>query len=118
MLVAGGRTPSFEGVLFPPMSPELLKVKQALLNGVSYAIPFIACGGILIAGAIAVVPMGPAGPDFSHAAAARLVLQIGGSAFTLMLPVLAGYIAFALAGRPGPGSSAVISRGTWTARTP
>ncbi len=83
------------------LRPELLKIKQALLNGVSYAIPFIACGGILIASAIAAVPIGAAGPDFSHAPTARLVLQIGASAFTLMLPVLAGYIALALAGRPG-----------------
>ncbi len=82
-------------------SSELQRVKQALLNGVSFAIPFIACGGILIAAAISVVPIGPAGPDFSHAPTAMLVLQIGSSAFALMLPVLAGYIAYAFASKPG-----------------
>jgi PTS system fructose-specific IIC component len=83
------------------VASELLKVKQALLNGVSFAIPFIACGGILIASATAVVPMGAAGPDFSHAPVASLILQIGASAFALMLPVLGGYTSYGLAGKPG-----------------
>jgi fructose-specific phosphotransferase system IIC component len=84
-----------------PSLSHLTKVKQALLNGVSFAIPFIACGGILIASSIAVVPIGPAGPDFSHSPVAQLVLQIGSASFALLLPVLAGYISYALAGKPG-----------------
>ncbi len=85
-----------------PSSPSpLSKAKQALLSGVSFAIPFIACGGILIASAIAFVPIGAAGPDFSHSAVARLILQVGTAALTLMLPVLAGYISYAMAGKPG-----------------
>ncbi|MFN2481332.1 MAG: PTS fructose transporter subunit IIC [Pyrinomonadaceae bacterium] len=81
---------------------ELLKkLRQHLLTGVSYAIPFIACGGILIACAIAFVPMSPAGPDFSQSPTLKLVLDIGSTAFALMLPVLAGYIAYAMAGKPG-----------------
>ena len=46
------------------MKSHLFKVKQYLLSGVSYAIPFVACGGILIAVAIAFAPMGPGGPNF------------------------------------------------------
>ena len=83
------------------MKDHLVKVKQALLNGVSFAIPFIACGGILIASAIASVPIGKTGPNFSHSPIASLVLQIGTGAFALLLPVLAGYISYALAGKPG-----------------
>ncbi len=83
------------------MNAQLLKIKQALLNGVSFAIPFIACGGILIASAIAVVPIGHAGPDFSHSPIAAFILQIGTASFALLLPVLAGYISHALAGKPG-----------------
>src|SRR5947209_16742954 len=80
---------------------ELLKqLRQHLLTGVSFAIPFIACGGILIAFAIAFA-MTPTGPDFSHAPRLKLVLDIGSTAFTLMLPVLAGYIAYSIAGKPG-----------------
>jgi PTS system fructose-specific IIC component len=77
------------------------KVRQALLTGVSFAIPFIACGGILIAFGIAFVPMGDAGPDWSGAPALKFVSDIGGTSFQLLLPVLAGYIAYAIAGKPG-----------------
>jgi len=81
--------------------PELLKsLRQHLLTGVSYAIPFIACGGILIAFAIAFAPMTPTGPDFSQAPRLKLVLDIGLAAFSLMLPVLAGYIAYSIGGKP------------------
>src|SRR5438067_10471485 len=80
---------------------ELLKqLRQHLLTGVSFAIPFIACGGILIAFAIALA-MTPSGPDFSHSPRLKLILDIGTTAFTLMLPVLAGYIAYSIAGKPG-----------------
>jgi fructose-specific phosphotransferase system IIC component len=43
----------------------LRKLRQYLLTGVSYAIPFVACGGILIATGIALAPMTDKGPDFS-----------------------------------------------------
>jgi fructose PTS system EIIBC or EIIC component len=76
------------------------KLRQHLLTGVSYAIPFIACGGILIAAAIAFAPMTPKGPDFSHSPTLQLISNIGGTAFALMLPVLAGYIAYSAAGKP------------------
>lgn len=81
---------------------EFLKqLRQHLLTGVSFAIPFIACGGILIAGAIAFAPMTPHGPDFSHAPHLKVMLDIGTTAFALMLPVLAGYIAYSVSGKPG-----------------
>lgn len=76
-------------------------LRQHLLTGVSYAIPFIACGGILIATAIAFAPMTPTGPDFSGSPILKLILDIGSASFALMLPVLAGYIAYAIAGKPG-----------------
>src|SRR5260370_34474033 len=83
------------------MLAPLKKLRQHLLTGVSYAIPFIACGGILIAAAIAFVPMTATGPDFSHAPILKLVFEIGVASFKLMLSVLAGYIAYSIAGRPG-----------------
>ena len=82
------------------MKQHLFKVKQYLLSGVSYAIPFVACGGILIAVAIALAPMGPNGPDFSNAPFLKMLMDIGGTAFALLVPVLAGYIAFGMADRP------------------
>ncbi len=79
----------------------LTNLRKHLLTGVSFAIPFIACGGILIAAAIAFAPMTPAGPDFSGAPRLKLLLDIGAASLTLMLPVLAGYISYSIAGKPG-----------------
>jgi fructose PTS system EIIBC or EIIC component len=79
----------------------LKNLRQHLLTGVSFAIPFIAGGGILIATAIAFAPMTASGPDFSHAPRLKLILDIGTASFMLMLPVLAGYISYSVAGKPG-----------------
>lgn len=89
-------TPSFKEF----MVKALQHLRQHLLTGVSFAIPFIACGGILIAAAIAFA-MTPTGPDFSHAPRLKLLFDIGTAAFNLMLPVLAGYISYSVAGKPG-----------------
>lgn len=82
------------------MLEALHRLRQHLLTGVSYAIPFIACGGILIAAAIALAPMTASGPDFSQSPHLKLVLDIGTTSLLLMLPVLAGYIAYSVAGKP------------------
>ena len=83
------------------MVEYLRKLRQYLLTGVSYVIPCIACGGILIAAAIAFAPMTSTGPDFSNSPILNLVLQIGVTAFKMALPILAGFIAHAMAGKPG-----------------
>jgi len=89
------------------MIPFLRNLRQHLLTGVSYAIPFVACGGILIAAAIALAPMGPAGPDFTAHPTLKIVLDIGVAAFRLLLPILAAYIAYSVAGRPALVAGAV-----------
>ncbi len=83
------------------MIEHVRQLRRHLLTGVSYAIPFIACGGIMIAFAIAFAPMTPKGPDFSNFPTLKLINQIGTAAFSLMLPVLAGYISYSIAERPG-----------------
>jgi fructose-specific phosphotransferase system IIC component len=83
------------------MLESLQTLRRHLLTGVSYAIPFIACGGILIACAIALAPMTASGPDFSNAPRLKLILDIGTASFTLMLPVLSGYISYSIAEKPG-----------------
>ncbi len=83
------------------MTSHLSDVKRYLLSGVSYAIPFVACGGIMIAASIALVPMTSTGPDFSHSPFLKVVFDIGSAAFAFLVPVLAGYIAFGIADRPG-----------------
>ncbi len=80
---------------------KISKFKQYLLSGVSFAIPFVASGGILIAISIAFAPMTSQGPDFSRAPFLKLINDIGVAAFSLLIPVLSGYIAFGIADRPG-----------------
>ena len=77
------------------------KLRMYLLTGVSHAIPFVACGGIMIAFSIAFAPMTPKGPDFTNAPYLKLINLIGSASFALLLPILAGYISYAMAGKPG-----------------
>ncbi|WP_288403136.1 PTS fructose-like transporter subunit IIB, partial [uncultured Deinococcus sp.] len=69
-----------------------------LMTGVSHMLPFVVAGGLLIALAFAFGGIRP--PEGSFGAA---LLQIGGGtgAFGLFVPVLAGYIAYSIADRPG-----------------
>ncbi|EBX7829450.1 PTS fructose transporter subunit IIBC [Salmonella enterica subsp. enterica serovar Livingstone] len=69
-----------------------------LLTGVSYMLPMVVAGGLCIALSFAFGIEAFKVPDTLAAA----LMQIGGgSAFALMVPVLAGYIAFSIADRPG-----------------
>ena len=75
-----------------------------LMNGVSHMLPFVVGGGILIAIAFLIDGfLAPnAGADFGSATpVAKFFKQVGGDAFGFMLPILAGYIAMAIADRPG-----------------
>ncbi len=117
------------------------RVQQALMTGVSYMIPFVAAGGLLLAlgflfggfdiaiapgstpeartcadlawlsaeackagadagssiGALAIATGWGAGLNYLGA----VLFAIGGAAFGFLVPALSGYIAYALAGRPG-----------------
>lgn len=69
-----------------------------LLTGVSYMLPMVVAGGLLIALSF-VFGIEAFKEEGSFAAA---LMQIGGeSAFKLMVPMLAGYIAYSIADRPG-----------------
>src|SRR5215831_18862524 len=88
------------------MMEQLRHLRQHLLTGVSYVIPFVACGGILIGLSIGIgsrygMPITSNGPDFSHLPILKLIFDIGSAAFALMLSVLAGYISYSIAGKPG-----------------
>jgi len=100
------------------------QIRQWLMTGVSYMIPFVAAGGILIAlsfmlaqvalgenGAIEIVNYNLTSDDAyniaqnfdvtSLTAWAALLFVIGGAAFGFLVPILSGFIAFAIADRPG-----------------
>ncbi|GCB48807.1 fructose-specific PTS transporter subunit EIIC [Streptomyces sp. NL15-2K] len=89
---------------------------KALMNGVSYMIPFVVVGGLLIAISLSlggntdpsgglVIPKDSFWMDVNN---------IGVIGFTLMVPILSGYIAYAIGDRPAlvPGMI-----GGWIANT-
>jgi PTS system fructose-specific IIC component len=96
------------------------KLRQWLMTGVSYMIPFVAAGGILIAlsflfGGASIATKVNGGTFDGHTYAAitdptKILSQvgfagvmffIGSTAFKMLVPILAGFIAFAMADRPG-----------------
>jgi len=99
------------------------RTRQILLTGVSYMIPFVAAGGLLIAlgflfGGYEIADNGkdialensltnlPDGGLMQYLGA--ILFTLGGLAFGFLVPALAGYISFAIADRPGiaPGFTA------------
>ncbi len=73
-------------------------LRNHLMTGVSYMIPFVTAGGILIALSFAV---GGYEGFKIEGSIADYLMQIGGTAFGLMVPILAGFIAYSMADRPG-----------------
>lgn len=79
-------------------SKEKAGAYRHLLTGVSYMLPMVVAGGLSIALSFA---FGITAFHQEGSLAAALMQIGGGSAFALMVPVLAGYIAFSIADRPG-----------------
>ena len=80
------------------------QIYKHLMNGVSYMLPFVIGGGIMIALAFLIDTIADAPRDGNfgtYTAAAAFFKTIGGVAFGFMMPVLAGYIARSIADRPG-----------------
>ncbi|MFJ4952791.1 fructose-specific PTS transporter subunit EIIC [Streptomyces sp. NPDC088760] len=85
------------------------KLRKWLMSGVSYMVPFVAAGGLLIALGFAIggykINKAPSVMDHFLWTQAdswgALLFQIGGVAFGFLVPVLAGYIAYGMADRPG-----------------
>ncbi|MFA9430673.1 PTS fructose transporter subunit IIC [Egicoccus sp. AB-alg2] len=96
------------------------EVRRWLMTGVSYMIPFVVGGGILIALSFAIADaVAITEPDMQLFVVGEgvqtagdlgvdtitwlgiLLLTIGGIAFSMLVPILAGFIAFAMADRPG-----------------
>ncbi|GAB4057019.1 fructose-specific PTS transporter subunit EIIC [Uliginosibacterium sediminicola] len=103
-----------------PAAEQLLEAKaqqsasrsgayKHLMTGVSYMIPFVVVGGLLIALGFALGGI-YAYDDAHKGTLAGNLFWIGKGAFQLMVPILSGYIAFSLADRPGlaPGMVAGV----------
>lgn len=77
-------------------------IYRHLMNGVSFMVPFIVVGGLLVA--IALTLGGektPGGLVISEGSFWKIIEQIGSASFTFMVPILAGYIAYSIADKPG-----------------
>lgn len=84
------------------------QIYKHLMNGVSHMLPFVVGGGILIALAFLFDDYTIDPSKFgSNTPLAALFNQIGGAAFSFMLPILAGFIAMSIADRPGLAVGAV-----------
>ncbi len=108
--------------------PWGLRIRRVLMTGVSYMIPFVAAGGLLIAlsfliGGYEIALSGKATSILTHNTLFHLpnaqvlglhhawgdlgaylgaaLFAIGSTAFKFLVPALAGYIAYAIADRPG-----------------
>ncbi|MFE7459296.1 fructose-specific PTS transporter subunit EIIC [Streptomyces sp. NPDC057554] len=85
-----------------------VRLRTYLMSGVSYMVPFVAAGGLLIAlsfaiGGYEVADAKSVADHFVWGQAdswAALLNQIGSAAFGFLVPVLAGYIAYGMADRP------------------
>lgn len=82
------------------------KLYKHLMNGVSHMLPFVVAGGLFIAVAFLIDTIcgygGSGSGNFGTMTPVSSFLKtIGGIAFNLMVPILAGFIAMSIADRPG-----------------
>ncbi|MFE5871969.1 fructose-specific PTS transporter subunit EIIC [Streptomyces roseifaciens] len=105
----GCRAPSPMEAASRPGDNFATRLRTWLMTGVSYVVPFVAAGGLLIALAFAIggyeVNKAPSVAEHfawtETVSWAALLFQVGGAAFGFLVPVLAGYIAYGMADRPG-----------------
>lgn len=101
--IFNGESSSSEAVSLDAAEKESAgrQIYKHLMNGVSHMLPFVIGGGILIALAFLF--------DMEHAGTAQFgtgtplaafLKNIGGLAFSMMMPILAGYIAMSIGERP------------------
>ena len=108
--VLDGKAPVYQG---SESSSEAVAVESAekesvgrqiykhLMNGVSHMLPFVIGGGILIALAFLFDMDNAGAANFgSGTPVAALLKNIGGLSFSMMMPILAGYIAMSIGERP------------------
>ena len=97
-LAEGRQESAASGASAGPAKAEKSGVYKHLLTGVSFMLPMVVAGGLMIA--LSFVFGITAFKEPGTLAAA--LMQIGGdTAFKLMVPLLAGYIAYSIADRPG-----------------
>ncbi len=83
---------------------KLLKnTKRHFMTGVSYMIPFVVAGGVLLA--LAVMFNGKAA--MPQSGFLKAMAEVGMAGLTLFIPILAGFIAYSMVDKPGIGPGAI-----------
>ena len=86
-------------------SSDKVTPMKAILNGLSFMIPFVVVGGLCLAISLGVSGgKAPAAGSFWNA-----IFNIGLGAFSLMVVILGGYIAYAIAGRAALAPAMILS---------
>ena len=100
--VYGTAPDSSQQAVTPSEDRQQNSIYRHLMSGVSYMVPFVVVGGLLIAIALTLggeaTPQGIIIPEGTIWAS---INDIGGAALTFMVPILSGFIAYSIADRPG-----------------
>lgn len=78
---------------------EPIDIIGQLMNGASYMIPFVVVGGLLVSLSLSMGAETSADGTVVYIGLWNKIHAIGNLAFTLMYPILAGFLAFSIAGR-------------------
>ncbi len=78
---------------------EPIDIMGQLMNGASYMIPFVVVGGLLVSLSLSMGAETSADGTVVYIGLWNKIHAIGDLAFTLMYPILSGFIAFSIAGR-------------------
>ncbi|MFD1643155.1 PTS fructose transporter subunit IIC [Halohasta litorea] len=93
---------------------DLTSVKEDLMTGVSYMIPFVTIGGIFLALGfmVAELPFTPGDTETVFETTGSLawyLAEIGSLGLTIMIPILGAFIAYSIADKPGLAPGFILS---------
>ncbi|CQR25808.1 PTS system transporter protein [Streptococcus varani] len=82
-------------------------LQKAFNTGVSYMLPSVVVGGVFIALALSTGNAGDGGMEVTSQFMQNL-LDLGIAGFSMMIPILSGYIAYSIAGKPGIAPAMIL----------
>lgn len=75
-------------------------IQKSFMSGVSFMLPAVVAGGIMLAISLSTGERTSTGVAVSEGIM-TYINALGGAAFTMMIPILGGYISYSIAGKPG-----------------
>ncbi|MBV7391883.1 PTS fructose transporter subunit IIC [Enterococcus sp. ALS3] len=82
------------------IKPILKEIQKSFLSGVSFMMPAVVAGGIMLAISLATGEKSETGVVVTSELMQNINI-LGKAAFAMMIPILGGYIAYSIAGKPG-----------------